>query len=66
MANFYAQLKQTIRDFNVLFIEPPSYLKHFISDDDTTNERIVFFCNTVCTFLSQISIFEFRINLLML
>lgn len=47
MANFYAQLKQANKNFDILYMEPPSYVQHFVSTGFSDLERVVLFCNKV-------------------
>lgn len=46
MANFYAQLKQSITDFDVLYTELPSYIKHFVPARND-GEKVILFCSKV-------------------
>lgn len=54
MANFYAKLKQTIRDCDILFVEPLSYMKHFdgsqCKDKSATQKQLL-----LCTIVSSVS-----------
>lgn len=50
MANFYAQLKQLIKDCDILFIEPLSYMKHFSNaeNESVSTGKIVLLYKNVC------------------
>lgn len=52
MANFYAKIKQLIRDCDISYIEPLSYMKHFITDDnysETSTDKIILLYKLVST-----------------
>lgn len=55
MANFYADVKELLKDCDISFVEPLSYLKHFLTgenrDEKQSTDKIVLIYEHVCNLL---------------
>lgn len=62
MANFYAKVKQTIKECDIVYNEPLSYMKHFMLNHEDDN-KVVVFCNRVsCLRNKQFFRWLFKLN----